>query len=873
MAISQSDGSLILTMKVDDSGLKQGIKNLKSEAAKLAAEYRKAGMSQSEAFKKAWSEIKKTTTETEKATKLTKKYGEQAQKTGNSAKNSFNDIGNSIKKFASTIGLTLSIAALINFSKESAAAATQQEANIQRIIDIYGEASEKVSEFIEKSSKAIGMSKSAATSTAATYGNLLSVWADVETNATLTNALLNQTAVVATKTGRTVTDVAERIRSGLLGNTEAIEDLGINVNIKTIEITEAFQRIADGRSWEQLNAYEQSQIRTLAILEQSTKKYGTQVSETTALTKSEFSAAYQDFMVAWGNFVNIVLVPILKVLTKIISYVTVALNVLLGLNGDIIGSTEGISSSVEETTKNQKDLTQEVKNTQKEQKKSLALFDELMILSSGGISQSNLSASDTIIAIPDDVLESYEKLSEGIDNESLEELKEFEQWMIDNKDNIETALDIAGIAGLTLGIGKLIEKISSLFGFFDNKNKKLKKQTKLTKNDGLAVESLAWALSAVLGGALIGAKKLLGDSNQELDNTSGSLVTAKENSVSFSLGLQELATATKNSKDETNKFNEELRLLPESFNVLDPFLVGSKEKQENLSESILQTKDSMEKVPEASKKLAESLLPTQKKLIEFTYSSYFAESGFDMLVEKLKDTDPIEKLGIAFDTLSEKIKNWATNITGAKDKYKDLKNSIMPRNETEASKQVNEIVNPQLEIVAKALEKQFTNQVISQIEFGIASAQESKVSKNTEIARKILGDPYFSEQQMENIEKISETYEANLKVFLENLAKAALIAYGLRPLPIPGLAKGAVIPPNRKFLAVLGDQTSGTNIEAPLSTIKQAVREELTGYGGLQTDVTVNFTGTEARLIRYLAPKISKSSKYRGKNLITGGTL
>ena len=90
---------------------------------------------------------------------------------------------------------------------------------------------------------------------------------------------------------------------------------------------------------------------------------------------------------------------------------------------------------------------------------------------------------------------------------------------------------------------------------------------------------------------------------------------------------------------------------------------------------------------------------------------------------------------------------------------------------------------------------------------------------------------------------------------------------------IPRLAQGAVIPPNRKFLAVLGDQTSGTNIEAPLSTIKQAVREELTGYGGLQTDVTVNFSGTEARLIRYLAPKISKSSKYRGKNLITGGTL
>ena len=42
---------------------------------------------------------------------------------------------------------------------------------------------------------------------------------------------------------------------------------------------------------------------------------------------------------------------------------------------------------------------------------------------------------------------------------------------------------------------------------------------------------------------------------------------------------------------------------------------------------------------------------------------------------------------------------------------------------------------------------------------------------------------------------------------------------------IPYLATGAVIPPNAPFMAVLGDQKRGTNIEAPLDTIKQAVAE------------------------------------------------
>lgn len=44
---------------------------------------------------------------------------------------------------------------------------------------------------------------------------------------------------------------------------------------------------------------------------------------------------------------------------------------------------------------------------------------------------------------------------------------------------------------------------------------------------------------------------------------------------------------------------------------------------------------------------------------------------------------------------------------------------------------------------------------------------------------------------------------------------------------IPYLAQGAVIPANKPFLAMLGDQSSGTNVEAPLKTIQQAVRMEI----------------------------------------------
>ena len=56
----------------------------------------------------------------------------------------------------------------------------------------------------------------------------------------------------------------------------------------------------------------------------------------------------------------------------------------------------------------------------------------------------------------------------------------------------------------------------------------------------------------------------------------------------------------------------------------------------------------------------------------------------------------------------------------------------------------------------------------------------------------------------------------------------------IAPVKLPRLAKGAVIPPNREFLAVLGDQKSGTNIETPLATMVQAFKQALSegGYGG-----------------------------------------
>lgn len=116
---------------------------------------------------------------------------------------------------------------------------------------------------------------------------------------------------------------------------------------------------------------------------------------------------------------------------------------------------------------------------------------------------------------------------------------------------------------------------------------------------------------------------------------------------------------------------------------------------------------------------------------------------------------------------------------------------------------------------------------------------------------------------------------SKLNSLLENslLAKGLdLIGIEFRGIPqipevhIPRLAQGAVIPPNRKFMAVLGDQRNGTNIEAPADLIRQIVREEINNFGGGE-DITIKFTGDLAQLARVLSPEITRQQRNRQRAL------
>lgn len=108
-------------------------------------------------------------------------------------------------------------------------------------------------------------------------------------------------------------------------------------------------------------------------------------------------------------------------------------------------------------------------------------------------------------------------------------------------------------------------------------------------------------------------------------------------------------------------------------------------------------------------------------------------------------------------------------------------------------------------------------------------------------------------------------------------ASANMSRQSLRGMPnldnLPHLASGAVISPNNEFLAVLGDQKAGTNIEAPLSTIKQAVAEVLAERGGANGNAPIDLYIDGQKFARITGNYNSSETRRRGMNLVTGGAL
>jgi hypothetical protein len=259
--------------------------------------------------------------------------------------------------------------------------AVKFEADMTRLNMTLGQGTRKYMEF----AKAQGLSRSSAAQLGSTYGMILSSFIkDNDQLSSMTQQIVQTTRVVAAGAGKSLDETLERMRSGLLGNTEAIEDLGIFVNVAMLESTEAFKKFANGKSWDQIDFRLQQQIRLQAILEQAQKQYGNTIQNTVMAKQSALIEQWKDiklnlsqaFLPIWDS-----VLPALSKLAGAVASVTETIaRFIYRLKGwDYDAANNGTDKQKEKVS----DLGDSYQKAGEQAKKSIAAFDEINQIDTG----------------------------------------------------------------------------------------------------------------------------------------------------------------------------------------------------------------------------------------------------------------------------------------------------------------------------------------------------------------------------------------------------------------------------------------------------------------------------------------------------------
>lgn len=177
------------------------------------------------------------------------------------------------------------------------------------------------------------------------------------------------------------------------------------------------------------------------------------------------------------------------------------------------------AKSTNKATKAMKDLAKETG----EANKQLADFDDLIIIGSKSIDDIETPSGgydDTGVGGTDfsGINSAFDDLESLLNDSDMQNLQDFENWVLTHKDAIKTALEIAGLGLLGLAIGGVISKIGDLLGWFKKKDSGLDTQTAKTKTETEAVRELsnAWSAAPAFAFGLISALDGLTASGNEL---------------------------------------------------------------------------------------------------------------------------------------------------------------------------------------------------------------------------------------------------------------------------------------------------------------------------------------------------------------------
>lgn len=682
------------------------------------------------------------------------------------------------KKLGNAVAAAFTISKIVQFGREAVELGSNV-AEVQNVVDVaFGEVAYKVEAFADTAIESFGMSQLAAKKTASTYMAMaknMGISMDAASDMAITLAGLTGDVASFYNISQELADI--KLKSVFTGETETLKDLGI---VMTQANLEAYA-LANGID-KSLSAMSQAELVTLRynfVLEQLSDASGDfiRTQDSWANQTRILSMQWQEFMSIIGQALIQVLRPVLSTLNSVVSSLISMANALNAALTSIFGGAQteiqqtqnevgGVAGGIDQAVDNQNALTDATKQTNKEQKKTLAGFDEINKLSgssAGGSANSAGGTAGALVGIPAPVPQTY-TVDVKLSDQSSAILSFF--------NNLKAAIEPTIQA-----IGRLWEELKRVGSFAGDALTSFYNNFLVPVGTWVMGEGLPRFIDAISNGlALIDFQRI----NDALDDLWDSLEPFAINVGDGLLWFWEnvlVPLGTWVGNEIVPRFLDNLATLIDIVNVV------------------------IEKVKPAFEWLWNTFL---KPLADFTGGMILSIldefSGWLEIIAGILTGD--------FDRAVEGAKKivdaWADRFTHVKDLAIAAWNGIK-----EALTPVVEWFNTNIIEPIKNGFKGFINGLIGMVE----------------------GFVNFFIRGINNIISGLNSLSFTLPDFLGG-GTFGLNIPSVSEIKLPRLAQGAVIPPNREFLAVLGDQKSGTNIETPLPTMVQAFKQALREMGG-----------------------------------------
>lgn len=840
----------------------------------------------------------------------------------NNLKGELGGLSSVVKKLGGVIVAAFSVKALVGFGK-AAIELGSNVAEVQNVVDVaFGDMSYKIEDFAKTSIQNFGMSKLAAKKTASTYMAMAKGMGMADEAASdMAISLTGLSGDVASffNISQELADV--KLKSVFTGETETLKDLGVvmtQTNLKAYALSKGINK-----NLESMTQGELVSLRYGFVMEQLSLAHGdfARTSDSWANQTRILSEQWKEFMSIIGQALITVLRPLVVTLNQVVSGMIDAANTINSVVTTLFGGTStqmqqtqqdasGVGDAIEGSVDNENQLTDSVEETNKAVKKSIAPFDDLNKIigktaeTSGEIENPSIppiGGGGGITTTEGEKIEGpSEKLTAMLESlrSGFQELKGLvTDFFAPFKESWDTkgTLVVESVKSAANSIGELLRSIGTTF-------------MNIWSNDtGVTILTTIHdivAKIAQIAGTLAERFRIAWEANGNGEAIWRAILSIIQSVVGF---VDRLAKATLDWASGLN-----LEPIVSSFRrlleALDPLvsliLDGLGWAYENvllpiakwvIEEAAPAAVDLLTGAIEALTPVIEALKPFAMWLWEEFLKPLGEWTGAIIIAALDGITWALRRFGDWAKENEETIRGVATAIGG-------LLSIILAY-----------CVAKKIPLIIDALSAAFKG-----LSLGIGAISAPTLIAAMALASLFMGFMQLSKvwDKMSGLGKVATVIgtltaaiiaAAIAMAIFHTTATAGLAAAGiaagvamvvasiiatnaaaktssssysssymprgaslnLSTANLPHLAQGAVIPANREFLAVLGDQKSGTNYEVPDAKLRQLIREETAGMGGTP-NIKIEFRGSLSQLGRVLKPHIEAETKRVGVSLVTG---